>query len=61
MQTQWIDGLAVSSAVGIAALWLVARYRRHARRQRAASGRLGSCATGCSGCPFAKDCGSKAP
>ncbi|MGB4239808.1 MAG: hypothetical protein WBK37_00720 [Kiritimatiellia bacterium] len=60
MQTQWIDWLGVGSAVGIAALWLVLRYRRNARRQRAAAGQLGACATGCAGCPFAKDCsGSK--
>ena len=46
MQTQWIDWLGVGSAVGIAALWLVLRYRRNVRRQRAAAGQLGACATG---------------
>ena len=44
----------------LVSLWLVLRYRRNVRRQRAAAAQLGACATGCAGCPFAKDCsGSK--
>ena len=59
MNLEWLDWIAVGLAVGLAAAWLALRIRRYWRKQKDAKNRACACASGCDGCPFAKNCDGK--
>lgn len=55
MNGQWMDWLAVSAVVAVAAIWLILFYRRKWRRKKDPNA-AGGCDGTCDGCRYSKDC-----